>query len=150
MGHTKITGITLRDLVESDRALELLASRQMEGKIGYRIGKAIRRAEPEIKQFRKGLQKKIEGTNAYTRVDGGIKLDQKHEDYEKNITKIDKHRNSVLGEKVSLGDDVGTISLTELLEALPRRNAGTAEDPKWELAYIEPTILADLMWLITE
>ncbi len=150
MEKTKITGLKLRDLVDAERALELLGSRQMEGKIGYRIAKVIRKSAPDIKQYRQGLQEKIEGTNAFIREERGIKLDPTSPDFEKHRKAIEKHRDDVLDADTSLGDGVGPIKIDELLDALPKRNTGTAEEPVWERSFIEPALLADLWWLIEE
>lgn len=149
---TKITGITVRDLVDSEKALEMLASRQMEGKVGYRIAKIIRKSAPDIRQFRKGLQELIEGLgkDAYIREGNGIGIDPSHEKYEENVKKVEKHRASVLDVETALDGGVGPVKLQELLDALPKRNVGTAEDPKLVQAYIEPSILADLWWAIEE
>ncbi len=148
--NTKITGITVRDLLESERALEILSSRGMEEPINYRIAKVMRKAAPEIKQFRKGLQERIEGTKAFLRDDQGIKLDPDKPDFEKHLAAIEKNREAALDESTELTGGVGTIKLSELMEALPKRNLGTEAEPKWVRALLEPWILANLMWLIEE
>ncbi len=147
---TKIDGITLRDIVEAEEALEMLANRPMEGKVGYRIAKVLRKIKPDLKDYRKSVGDLIEANGGIPADRGGIKLDVKSKTFMQARKKLDKHNESVLAEPVVIEGGVGPIKLNELLEALPRRKTGEGDDAKEELAFIEPIILANLWWLIEE
>lgn len=151
MAKNKLPEFTMRDLIEAEQALEILLSRDMTGKVSYALGKILRKAKPEIRAFRDGIIEKIEaaGEGAIIREDNNIKLDPKHDEFEKNLKKVEKHRKSALEAGITL-DGCITHSLEEVLNALPKRNTGTEEEPKWEQAMIAGIILSPLWWAITE
>ncbi len=147
---TKIEGITLRDIVEAERSLELLSTRQMEGRLGYRIAKVLRKIRPDLKDYRKGVGDVIEANGGIPSEGGGIRLDEKSKSFMKDRKKLEQHNDSVLAEPVVIEGGVGPIKLNELIDALPKRRTGEGDDAKEEPAFIEPMILADLWWLIEE
>ncbi len=148
MPKTKIEGITLRDIVEAERSLELLSTRPMVGKVAYRIAKVLRKIRPDLKDYRKGVGDVIEANGGIPVEGGGIRLDEKSKGFMKARKKLDDHNESVLNEPVVIEGGVGPITLDELIEALPKRTEG--DDAKELPAMIEPMILADLWWLIVD
>ena len=152
MANKKLDAVKLRDLVNAEKALNMLISRPMEGKIAHRLGKILRKATPEIRQFRKNALAKLEsfGDDAVLREGNEISLNPKHQDYQNNVAALDKYNDSALdGDSIKLEDCIST-TITELIAALPKRNLGTAEEPDWQPALVEGAILAKLWWCITE
>ena len=147
---TKIEGITLRDIVEAENSLELLATRPMVGKVAYRIAKVLRKIRPDLKDYRKSVGDVIEANGGIPSEGGGIRLDEKHPDFMKHRKKLEEHNDSVLKEPIVIEGGVGPIKLDELIGALPTRRVGEGDDAKDEPALIEPRILADLWWLIVD
>ena len=147
---TKIEGITLRDLVEGEQALELLCSRSMVGKVAFRLAKVLRKIRPDLKDYRKGIGAIIESCGGIPTDRGGLKLDESHPDFMKHRKKLESHNDSVLAEPVTIEGGVGPVKLEDLIAALPERTVGTGDDAKQLPAMIEGTILADLWWLIEE
>ncbi len=147
---TKIEGITLRDIVEAENSLELLSTRPMEGKVGFRIAKVLRKIRPDLKAYRKGVGDVIEANGGIPTEGGGIKLDEKAPGFMKARKILEQHNESVLKEPIVIEGGVGPIKLNELIEALPKRREGEGDDAKDMPAFIEPRILADLWWLIEE
>lgn len=149
---TKIEGLTVRTLVEAERALELLNSRTIEdGGIAWNLAKMARKSEPEIKAYRKLIQQHIEGTDHFVRENQGIRLDPKWKGFETLLKAADQFSEAALDKSVDLGEGVGPIKYSELLKALPKRNAGTGDEPDWKDGALPPAILQPLMdWAIIE
>jgi len=149
---TKIEGVTVRMLIESERAFFLLNSRSLEnGGVAWNLAKIARKAEPEIKAYRKLITKYIEDTDKFIRDDDGIRIDPKCAGYEALRKKADAFSEDALDKVVDLGEGVGPVKYADLLAAMPKRNIGTTEDPDWKEGTISPSILAPLMdWAIEE
>ena len=149
-GKTKIEGITLRDLVEAEQSLELLCTRPMVGKVGFMLGKVLRKIRPDLKTYHQGVTLLIENCDHLPTERGGIRLDDKSTKFLKNRAMLRKHNDSALSKSVVIEGGVGPVKLNDLLDALPKRTEGEGDDKKELQAFIEPLILADLWWLIEE
>lgn len=153
--HTIV--VKLKDLVNGQNSMDDLGSRALTGKVSYSIGKALKKARAEVETYRESSAKLLKKLGAVPSDRGGFELDKKSANWEKAWKTMDEHHISALEADVEL-TGVITVTLDELMKALPLADV---KCPKCDLVMeytdedeaeksIEPNILADLDWLITE
>jgi len=156
-GNPNTITVTLRDLVNAEAAMLELSVMPLTGKVSYRIGKAIKKAESEVEIFRLGVSKLLRVLGAQPNKQGGLTLDETDEKYDKNWKKLTDHRQNALDETVTL-EGVVTVTVEELMAAMPLPEVKCLKcdlvteytDEEKADKSIKPFILGALGWLIVE
>ena len=151
MGDT--VKVKLRVLVEGDRALETLATMGLAFKASYAVSKALGIARREVDTYKKGITTLMrEKLKVKPAPDGSMTLDSKKESYDKDLTLLQKHQDSVLDGEVELTGII-MVKLDDLEAALlgtPKLDKDGERTGEYENPVIAPWILIGCGWFITD
>ncbi len=150
MGETM--KVTLRVLVEGDGALERLATMGLAFKASYAVSKALGIARREVDAYKKSVTALMRKLGVKPAKDGSMTLDPEEKSYDKNLTILQKHQDTVLDSEVELSG-ILMVKLDELEAALlgtPKIDKDGKLTGEYEKPVIAPWILTGCAWFITE